>query len=157
MGTPEDLPWDPSIGAHVPWATQDISNTAGEWWWRMQNSFLPGSTTSKTSQRNGTKNCIVGSIYAPGGISHALCTAFSWHQQWEALFRSPDPEVCPCLAKQSTCFPPQPPATATPRVVSSLWWVCCVLLYQHGLAFHPQKTQWTFGALLPPPHLNHMV
>lgn len=59
--------------------------------------------------------------------------------------------------QQSTCFPPQPPATATLRVVCSLWWVSCVPLYQHGLAFHPQKTQWTFGALLPPPHLNHMV
>lgn len=127
MGTPEDLPWDPSIGAHVSWATQDISNTAAEWWWRMQNSFLPGSTTSKTSQRNRTKHCVVGSIYAPGGISHALCTAFSWHRQWEALVRSPDPKVCPCLAKDTAVHLFPTPASCHSHPEGSLFTVVGLL------------------------------
>lgn len=44
----ENLPWDLLVGAHGSLPTRDMSNTAVEWWWRMQSSSLLGNTTSKT-------------------------------------------------------------------------------------------------------------
>lgn len=151
---PENLPWDLLIGAHGSLPTWDVSNTAVEWWWRMQNTSLLGNTTSRTPSRREIGPSVA--ALAPPKLLEALVQVIpsavlsldtaavrspsqvSWHWSFP-------------LAKDTSSpfYLSQLPVTRTVHCGGSVVFPCIRGIFR--LAFHPKGAQWTFWTALPPP------
>lgn len=139
MGTPENFLWDPSVGAHGSWATQDISNTQLNCGGEGRTFFFQEAQPAKLLPRETGPSFAVSApsvLLEVQAMSSALISLDTGSEKpWSGLLTLRFGPAFP-RTQQSTCFPPQPPVTATPGIVFSLWWVCCVPLYQHGFSFH---------------------